>query len=212
MLLVIGLGNPGKNYENNRHNIGFLAIDKVVRKYSFSNFRSKFHGEVANGTIANSPVLALKPSTFMNESGRCVQAAAEFYKISVNNIIVIHDEIDLAEGKVRVKIGGGHAGHNGLRSIYSHMGSGFVRVRIGVGHPGDKGKVAGYVLTDFAKAERGLIDKVVEAVGEYIPILIDGDHSMFMSKVAVIVSSFRPPTPKPRLLDCDANQPADKGD
>ena len=188
MLLVVGLGNPGKEYANNRHNIGFVAVDEVVRHYSFSSFRSKFQGEIAHGNIGSAKVLALKPLTFMNEVGRSVQAVTDFYKIPLKNVIVIHDEIDLVGGKVRVKIGGGHAGHNGLRSIHDHVGADFVRVRIGVGHPGEKTEVAGHVLKDFAKSERIWVDRVINSVGEYIPMLVDGDYSTFMSKIAIVVS------------------------
>jgi len=212
MLLVVGLGNPGKDYANNRHNIGFVAVNRIVSQYSLSSFRSKFQGEVADGTVGNNRVLALKPLTFMNESGRSVAAAMNFYKILPKNIIVIHDDIDLVQGKVRVKVGGGHAGHNGLRSIHDQVGSDFLRVRIGVGHPGDKVKVAGYVLRDFANSEQDLIDAVIDAVGEYIPILFDGDHSMFMSKVAAMSSSSLSKAPRPGLPHRGGNKVEKKSD
>ena len=194
MLLVVGLGNPGAEYANNRHNIGFMAVDEIVRRHSFSPFRSKFHGEFADGSIGTEKVLALKPTTYMNESGRSVQAVMAFYKIAPEDVVVIHDEIDLAGGKVRVKRGGGHAGHNGLRSIHAHVGNAYARVRLGVGHPGDKAKVAGHVLKDFAKAERDWVERMVDGVGEHFPLLVDGDDSTFMSKVAAVIN---PPRPKP---------------
>lgn len=212
MLLVVGLGNPGKEYANNRHNIGFMAIDHVVRRYSFSTFRSKFQGEIAHGTIGITRVLALKPKTFMNESGRCVKAVMDFYKIPSKNVIVIHDEIDLVGGKVRVKIGGGHAGHNGLRSIDAHVGPEFVRVRIGVGHPGTKDKVASHVLKDFAKSERNWVEKTVDAVGEFIPFLVVGDHVTFMSKVASIFSPSRLNSTRPEVSNGNGKQIEKNGD
>ena len=209
MLLVVGLGNPGKKYENNRHNIGFMAVDRFVCQHSFSAYRSKFKGEVAFGKIGSDKALALKPTTFMNESGRSVQAAVDFYDIPTENIIVIHDDIDLVEGKVRVKTGGGHAGHNGLRSLHAHVGTDFMRVRIGVGHPGDKVEVPGYVLNDFSKLERGLVDKIVDAVGEYIPILFEENHSLFMTKIAAISG---PPRSRPEFSHGDAKHSEKKGD
>ncbi len=208
MLLVVGLGNPGAGYANNRHNIGFMAVDEIVRRHSFSPFRSKFHGDLAEGKVGGEKILALKPMTYMNDSGRCVQAAMSFYKIPPQNVIVLHDEIDLAGGKVRVKRGGGHAGHNGLRSIHSHVGSEYARVRLGVGHPGDKDKVAGHVLKDFAKSERDWVDRLIEGVGEHFQFLADGDDSTFMSKVASVIN---PPRPKPPRPDRDkSRQDSDK--
>ncbi|MEK9725316.1 MAG: aminoacyl-tRNA hydrolase, partial [Rhodospirillaceae bacterium] len=177
MLLVVGLGNPGAEYANNRHNVGFMAVDEIVRRHSFSAYRAKFQGDLAEGTLAGEKVLALKPMTYMNDSGRSVRAALDFYKIPPADVIVIHDEIDLAGGKVRVKRGGGHAGHNGLRSISAHIGPDYARVRLGVGHPGDKAKVAGHVLKDFAKSERDWVDRMVDGVGEPIGLLADGDDS-----------------------------------
>lgn len=194
MLLVVGLGNPGAEYANNRHNIGFMAVDEIVRRHSFAPFRSKFHGELADGGIGTEKVLALKPATYMNESGRSVQAAMAFYKIAPEDLIVIHDEIDLAGGKVRVKRGGGHAGHNGLRSVHAHVGGNYARVRLGVGRPGDKAEVAGHVLKDFAKAEREWVERMIDGVGERFPLLVEGDDGAFMSKVAAAIA---PPRPKP---------------
>lgn len=200
MLLVVGLGNPGSDYANNRHNIGFMAADEIVRRYSFAPFRSKFHGDLSDGTVGGEKVLVLKPQTYMNESGRSVQAAMAFYKIAPEDVIVIHDEIDLAGGKARLKRGGGHAGHNGLRSIHAHVGPDYARVRLGVGHPGDKDKVAGHVLKDFAKAERPWVDTLVDAVATHFPLLVDGNDGAFMSKVADAVTPPRPKPPRPDTI------------
>lgn len=194
MRLLVGLGNPGSDYANNRHNIGFMAADEIVRRHSFSPFRSKFQGNLAEGQLAGQKVLVLKPTTYMNESGRAVQAAMAFYKMPLEDIIVFHDEMDLAAGKIRIKTGGGHAGHNGIRSIHNHIGAGFKRVRIGVGHPGAKEKVVGHVLKDFSKADLQWVDKLVEAIGDHAGLVAKGDDSGFMSKVSLALN---PPRPKP---------------
>jgi len=201
MLLVVGLGNPGTEYANNRHNIGFMAVDEIVRRHGFSSFRGKFHGELAEGSISGEKILALKPSTFMNESGRSVQAAMTFYKIPPKDVIVVHDEIDLIGGKVRLKRGGGHAGHNGLRSIHAHVGSDYARVRMGVGHPGDKTKVAGHVLKDFAKAERDWLEPLIGGIAEFFPLLVEGDDGHFMTKVAERITPPRPNAAHPNADD-----------
>jgi PTH1 family peptidyl-tRNA hydrolase len=192
--LFVGLGNPGSDYAKNRHNIGFMAVDEIVHRYSFAPFRSKFQGQLCEGKIAGQKVLILKPTTYMNESGKAVQAAMAFYKLPIQDIIVFHDEMDLVAGKIRMKTGGGHAGHNGVRSIQSHIGSGFQRVRLGVGHPGDKEKVVGHVLNDFSKADQQWLDKMIEAIGENADLLIKGEDSGFMSKVSLALN---PPRPKP---------------
>jgi len=207
MLLVVGLGNPGSEYANNRHNVGFMAVDEVVRRHGFSAFRGKFHGELSEGTLAGEKVLILKPMTYMNDSGRSVHAVMSFYKIHPEDVIVMHDEIDLADGKVRVKRGGGHAGHNGLRSIHAHVGDAYGRVRLGVGHPGDKSKVAGHVLKDFAKAERDWVARMVEGVGEHLPLMLKGNDSAFMSKVAETIN---PPRSKPPRSTPNEANPAPK--
>ncbi len=204
MLLVVGLGNPGANFAKNRHNIGFMAVDQIVRLHSFSPLRSKFQSEIAEGNIAGKKTLVLKPKTYMNESGRSVQAATVFYKLPPEDVIVIHDEIDLAGGKVRVKRGGGHAGHNGLRSIHACIGANYTRVRLGIGHPGDKSKVAGHVLKDFAKSESDWVERMVHGVGEYFPLLVDADDSSFMSKMASAVNPVRSKPRRSRVLKNDA--------
>ena len=194
MRLFVGLGNPGSDYAKNRHNIGFMAVDEIVHRHSFAPFRSKFQGQLCEGKIAGQKVLILKPTTYMNESGKAVQAVMAFYKLPIQDIIVFHDEMDLVAGKIRMKTGGGHAGHNGVRSIQSHIGSGFQRVRLGVGHPGDKEKVVGHVLNDFSKADQQWLDKMIEAIGENADLLIKGEDSGFMSKVSLALN---PPRPKP---------------
>ena len=197
MLLLVGLGNPGAEYAKNRHNIGFMALQAIAGRYDFGPFRKKFHGLIAEGAIGGEKVLALKPETFMNDSGRSVAAAAAFYKIPPEDIIVLHDEIDIAAGKVRVKRGGGHAGHNGLRSIHAHIGPDYGRVRIGVGHPGDKDEVTGHVLEDFAKADAGWVEKALGAISEHAGLLLAGDDGAYMTKVAEAVNPPRNSKPKP---------------
>ena len=164
MKLFVGLGNPGAEYARQRHNVGFMALDKIADAHGFSAWRKRFQGETAEGTIGGERVVLLKPMTYMNESGRSVGEAARFLKIPVEDIYVFHDEIDLAPAKLKVKTGGGNAGHNGLRSITAHMGNEYHRVRIGVGHPGAKDAVAHYVLHDFAKVEYAWLDPMLDAV------------------------------------------------
>ncbi len=197
MFLVVGLGNPGPAYVGNRHNIGFMAVDEIVRRHGFSPWRTKFQGEIADGVVDGKKALVLKPMTYMNDSGRSVLAAATFYKISSEDIIVFHDEIDLAPGKLRVKRGGGHAGHNGLRSIHAGLGADYARVRMGVGHPGDKGEVKNYVLKDFSKADQEWLDPMLDGCAEFLGDMLDGDDPSFMSKVAHRISPNRPNAPKP---------------
>ncbi len=197
MLLLVGLGNPGSGYAKNRHNIGFMAIDAIAGRYSFGPFRKKFHGLLAEGALDGAKVLALKPETFVNESGRAVAAACTFYKIPPEDIVVLHDEIDLAAAKVRVKRGGGHAGHNGLRSIHDHIGPDYGRVRLGIGHPGDKDMVSGHVLKDFSKADSEWVDKALSAIADHAGLLAAGQDSDFMSRVAADVNPPRENKPKP---------------
>lgn len=185
MRLIIGLGNPGARYARNRHNIGFMAAEAIARRYGFPAPRSRFKGELAEGLIAGERRLLLRPQTFMNASGESVLAAMSFYKIAPGDIAVIHDELDLRPGKLRVKRGGGSAGHNGLRSIDQMIGPDYWRVRIGIGHPGVKELVHPYVLQNFAPEEmRGWVEPLVEAVAETIPLLLDGAPDAFMSEVA----------------------------
>jgi PTH1 family peptidyl-tRNA hydrolase len=191
MRLIVGLGNPGSRYERNRHNIGFMAVDAIVRRHSFPPFRPRFKGEFAEGTIAGEKVMLLKPQTFMNDSGEAVGAAARFYKLEPSEVAVIYDELDLAESKVRVKRGGGSAGHNGIRSIDALFGNDYWRVRIGIGHPGVKELVLAYVLQNFPMEEMEWVRPVLEAVAEAAPLLVAEDASGFMTKVALLT----PPRP-----------------
>lgn len=197
MILLVGLGNPGSEYAGNRHNIGFMAADELVRRHSFGPWRPKFQGELAEGSIEGARVLVLKPMTFMNLSGQSVAAAARFLKIPVEDVVVIHDELDVAPGRVKVKRGGGAGGHNGLKSIDAHLGANYRRVRLGIGHPGDKERVAGYVLHDFAKAETWLAP-LLDAVGQAFPLLLAGDDSGFMNRVSVLTAPPRPDGGRPR--------------
>jgi len=189
MRLVVGLGNPGIRYAKNRHNIGFLAVAAIARRHGFPAFRDRFKGELSEGPIGGEKRLLLRPQTFMNDSGESVLAAASFYKIPPEEIVVIHDEIDLKPGKLRVKKGGGAAGHNGLRSIDAHLGQDYWRVRIGVGHPGVKELVQPYVLQNFAADEIGeWVIPMLDAVAETIPLLLAGDAAAFMSEVARLIA------------------------
>jgi PTH1 family peptidyl-tRNA hydrolase len=186
MRLVVGLGNPGPKHKNNRHNIGFMAADEIVRRHGLSAPRSKFQGDISEGDIAGERVLVLKPATFMNESGRSVGDAVRFYKLASEDVIVIYDEIDLAAEKIRVKQGGGHAGHNGLRSIDAHLDDkNYWRVRLGIGHPGDKAKVSNHVLGDFSKHDRQWVGRELTAVADELPLLLDGKPNDFMSRVSM---------------------------
>lgn len=185
MIMLVGLGNPGGKYANNRHNIGFMALDSIVRRFSFGPWRSKFTAQICEGMVDGVKVLALMPETFMNESGRAVGAAARFYKISPEDIIVLHDELDLALAKIKVKVGGGHGGHNGLRSIDAHMGKNYKRMRLGIGHPGDKEKVHGHVLGDFAKAEVAEAEKMIDCVSKLIGEVAHGKDTDFMNRYAM---------------------------
>lgn len=184
MWLFVGLGNPGEKYRANRHNIGFMAIDRIAKQYNIQDFRSKFQGLAAQGTIADEKVVLLKPQTFMNESGRSVGEAARFHKISLEKIVVFHDELDVATGKVKVKTGGGAAGHNGLKSIDAHIGKDYRRIRIGIGHPGDKSRVHGYVLSDFYKKDHEWLEDMLSALADNVEILLQNDQGKYMSKVA----------------------------
>jgi PTH1 family peptidyl-tRNA hydrolase len=188
MRLVVGLGNPGPKHKNNRHNIGFMAADEIVRRHRLSAPRTKFHGDISEGDIAGEKVLVLKPATFMNESGRSVGDAVRFYKLSAEDVLVIYDEIDLAAAKLRVKQGGGHAGHNGLRSIDAHLNDqNYWRVRLGVGHPGEKSQVSNHVLGDFSKQDRQWVEQELSAVADELPLLLQGQPNDFTSRVGMAV-------------------------
>ncbi|HEY9566585.1 MAG TPA: aminoacyl-tRNA hydrolase, partial [Thalassobaculum sp.] len=180
-----GLGNPGPKYAGNRHNIGFMAVDAIQRRSGFAPWSKKFKAEISEGELAGEKVLLMKPQTFMNLSGDAVGEAMRFYKLQPAEVIVIHDDLDLAPDKCRVKRGGGHGGHNGLRSIDQHIGQDYWRVRLGIGHPGDKALVNGYVLHDFAKSDEAWLDPLLEAVAAAFPLLAEGAPDRFMTKVAL---------------------------
>jgi peptidyl-tRNA hydrolase, PTH1 family len=192
MLLLVGLGNPGARYVGNRHNVGFMAVQAIARRHGIGPWRRRFQGVAAEGTIGGVRSLLLLPGTYMNESGRAVAEAAHFYKLSLGDVTVFHDEIDLPPGKVRVKVGGGIAGHNGLRSISEHIGNDYRRVRIGVGHPGAKDLVYAYVLSDFAKSERAWVEALIAILADDVDLLARGEDASFQNKVhlAMVAKGF----------------------
>ena len=183
MRLFVGLGNPGSRYAGNRHNIGFMAVDAIARAHAAAPWRRRFQGQASEALVGREKVVLLKPETFMNDSGRAVGEAMRFYKIALPDVVVFHDELDLAPAKLRVKQGGGNAGHNGLRSITALCGNEYRRVRLGIGHPGHKDLVHGYVLRDFARAEEPWVDDLVRAVADAAPMLAGGEDASFQNKV-----------------------------
>jgi PTH1 family peptidyl-tRNA hydrolase len=183
MLLLVGLGNPGERYAGNRHNIGFMAVQEIAKRHGLPPWRRRFQGVATEGPIAGARTLLLLPGTYMNESGRAVAEAAHFYKIPLSDIAVFHDEIDLPPGKLRVKTGGGIAGHNGLRSISENIGNDYRRVRIGVGHPGNKDLVHNYVLGDFAKSERDWVEALIGIMADNADLIARGEDASFQNKV-----------------------------
>ncbi len=218
MKLFVGLGNPGAGYAGNRHNIGFMAVDRIAADHGFGPWKKAFKAFAAEGRLGDVRVLLLKPDTFMNLSGQAVQAAMAFHKILPADVMVFHDELDLAPGRLRVKQGGGHAGHNGLRSIHGHIGEGYGRVRLGIGHPGHKDAVAGYVLHDFAKADADWLDDLLHGLSDGAPALAAGDAAKFQNAVALRMTPARvstgtrpepiaPPTPKPAKSAEPATEP-----
>ncbi len=184
MKLLIGLGNPGARYAGHRHNIGFRAVDAIAKRHGVGPWKTRFQGEAAEGRVGAHKVLLLKPQTYMNESGRAAGEAMRFFKLAPADLVVFHDDLDLAPGRVKVKQGGGHAGHNGLKSITAHCGAEFWRVRIGIGHPGDRAKVLGHVLGDFAKADAAWLDALLDAIADAAPALASGAEAKFASDVA----------------------------
>jgi PTH1 family peptidyl-tRNA hydrolase len=206
MRLLVGLGNPGANYALNRHNIGFMALDAIASAFRFSAWRERFQGEMCEGTIDGDKVLLLKPMTYMNLSGQSVGEAIRYMKIAPGDVIVFHDEIELPNGKVRVKLAGGSAGHNGIRSLDQHIGYDYWRVRLGVGRPGgsdDKSRVKGHVLENFAKADGEWLVPLMDAVVAALPLLIAGHDGKFMSKISVLTN---PPAPKTKKPDADKDK------
>lgn len=202
MRLFVGLGNPGAKYAGNRHNIGFMALDRIAADHGFAPWRAKFQGQLSEGRLGREKVLLLKPETFMNLSGQSVGEAMRFYKLTPADVTVFHDELDLAPGKCRTKQGGGHAGHNGLRSIHAHIGEAYGRVRLGIGHPGHKDRVAQYVLSDFAKADQDWLDDLLRGLSDGAAALAEGDTAKFSNAVALRTQPPRktattPPPAKP---------------
>ncbi|MCB1491697.1 MAG: aminoacyl-tRNA hydrolase [Rhodobiaceae bacterium] len=199
MLLLVGLGNPGDRYAGNRHNVGFMAVGAIADRHGFSPARRRFQGEVREGRLGTEKALALFPMTFMNESGRAVGEAMRFFRLTPADVVVFYDELDLPPGKLRMKVGGGAAGHNGIRSLVAHIGPDFRRARIGIGHPGDKARVHKHVLSDFAKADAQWLGPMLAAVADQAPALVDGD-SQFMNRVHLALA---PKTDTPRKDDTE---------
>lgn len=196
MIIIAGLGNPGGQYAGNRHNIGFMAVDALQRLASFKPWSKKFKAEISEGEIAGEKVLLMKPLTFMNLSGESVGEAMRFYKLTPGDIIAIHDELDLPAGRARVKTGGGHGGHNGLKSLDAHCGKDYRRLRLGIGHPGDKDRVHGHVLGDFAKADKAWLDPLLDAIADNAAMLVKGEDSQLMNKLALATGA-KPDAEKP---------------
>ena len=210
MKLFIGLGNPGAEYASNRHNIGFMALDAIADTHGFGPWRNKFQGQLSEGRLGGEKCLLLKPSTFMNESGRAANEAVRFFKLDLDDVIVLHDEIDLAPAKIRVKTGGGVAGHNGLKSMTRHIGNDYVRVRIGIGHPGDKSKVHSHVLKNFSKSELAWAQPLITAIADAAPFLASDEHASFMNKIALSNGSDKKPSLSPGKPGGSAKKPSSK--
>lgn len=202
MKLFVGLGNPGANYADTRHNVGWMAVDAIAAAHGFGPERAKFQGRLAEGRLGSDKVLILKPETFMNLSGQSVGEALRFHKLTPADVVVFHDELDLLPGRLKLKQGGGHAGHNGLRSLHQHIGPDYARVRIGIGHPGDKNRVSDYVLHPFHRVDRDWLDPLMEGIADGAPKLADGDGAGFQNAVALRTQVRKParnapPAPKP---------------
>ena len=223
MKLIVGLGNPGAKYAGNRHNIGFMALDRIAADHNFGPWKGRFQAETAEGRLGVERVTLLKPQTFMNLSGQSVGEAMRYLKLTPDDVIVLHDELDLAPGKCRIKRGGGHAGHNGLRSIHQHIGPEYDRVRLGIGHPGHKDRVAAYVLSDFAKADQDWLDDLLRGISDGAADLAAGDHGRFQNAVAARVAPARnsgteapakrqPPEPKTTPAPPDPEAPKSLAD
>jgi PTH1 family peptidyl-tRNA hydrolase len=197
MLLLVGLGNPGPEHAGNRHNIGFMAADAIGARHGFGPARARFKGLISEGHLGGRRALVLKPMTYMNNSGEAVGEAARYLKIPLADIVVFHDELDLPAGKLRMKAGGGHAGHNGLRSLDAHIGAEYRRARLGIGHPGDRARVLAWVLNDFAKVERGWLDPLLAAIAEAAPLLAETKDAAFASRVGHLIAPPKPKKPAP---------------
>ena len=185
MIILAGLGNPGAQYAGNRHNIGFMAVDAIQRRHAFSPWSRKFKAEISEGTLGGEKVLLIKPQTFMNLSGESVGEALRFYKLGPESLVAIYDELDLAPGKARIKTGGGHGGHNGIKSLDAHCAREYRRLRLGIGHPGDKARVQGHVLGDFAKSDRDWLEPLLDALADNAEMLVRGEDSQLMNKLAL---------------------------
>lgn len=198
MKLFVGLGNPGTKYARHRHNIGFMAVDEIIHRHSFGPAHKKFQGMLSEGRVGSEKVLILKPTTFMNESGRAVGEAMRFYKLAPEDVYVFYDELDLPAAKIKVKQGGGAAGHNGIRSTANHIGPDFWRIRLGIGHPGAKERVTGHVLGDFAKADQKWVEELLRAVSDEAALLADGKESTFANKVHIAINGKPERKPNPQ--------------
>ena len=204
MKLLVGLGNPGSEYAGHRHNIGFMALERIADQHRLPPWRKKFHALVTEGDVGGERLVLLKPQTYMNDSGRAVQEAAHFHKIALADIIVLHDELDIAPARLKVKTGGGNAGHNGLRSITAHMGNDYVRVRLGIGHPGAKELVTNWVLGNFARADRTWLDDLLDAIAKAAPRLADGKLERFQTDVAQALMPEKEVLPRATAASADA--------
>jgi PTH1 family peptidyl-tRNA hydrolase len=209
MKLFVGLGNPGTKYQNNRHNIGFMALDRIADDHGFAPWKGKFQGSLTEGRLGSEKVLLLKPETFMNLSGQSVGEAMRFYKLAAEDVVVFHDELDLAAGKLKYKKGGGHAGHNGLRSMHQHIGETYGRVRMGIGHPGRKDLVSHYVLHDFHKMDQDWLDDMLRGISDGVAHLAADDTAKFSNAVALRLNPPRSSTSKPKP-ETRQNQPKAK--
>lgn len=212
MLLIVGLGNPGPQYAGHRHNVGAMAVDAIHARHTFSPWRSRFHADLAEGHLGGDKAVLMKPTTFMNESGQAVGEALRFYKLEPADIVVIHDELDLAPGKTRVKTGGGAAGHNGLRSVTAHIGNDYRRVRVGIGHPGHKDLVHRHVLHDFAKADRDWLDPLLDAIAANADLLGAGRDELFATRLAAPLRPEANPAKKEKPSDIKAKEPEAESD
>ena len=201
MIIIAGLGNPGSSYSGNRHNIGFMAVEAIASRHGFSPWSKKFKGEISEGTLAGEKVLLIKPQTYMNVSGEAVGEAMRFYKLQPADLVAIYDELDLAPGKARLKTGGGHGGHNGIKSLDAHCGRDYRRLRLGIGHPGHKDRVNAHVLGDFAKADRDWLDPLLAALADHADMLVRGEDSQFLNKLALATGA---PEEKPAKKDAPA--------
>jgi len=211
MKLFVGLGNPGRDYAKHRHNVGFMAVEHIADQHSFGPWKDRFQGEVSDGRFDGERILLLKPQTYMNESGRSVAAAARYLKIAPCDVVVFYDEIDLTAGKLKVKIGGGNAGHNGLRSISQHFDNDFQRIRIGVGHPGNKSQVANYVLSNFAKADLTWLEPMLDEIAKAAPLLAQDQSDRFLSDVVRTLQpekAKKPTSPKQKNDTSPKSKPA----